>query len=764
MEPLLTGVRVLELRGLLAGAVCGRALADAGAHVDAVDLDLGQTADEDPYTRATLDLPKRLLGPGLEGAPLDALVADAGLLLVAGAPAAIEAAGLAPDALRRRNPDAPIVTVTPFGFEGPRRDDRASDLISFHASGLARVLLGAVEDPEADPPVRAAGEQSAFIGGLTAALAAMSALYDRDATGRAGVYDVSVQEALAAMPARELALPAFGGVPARHRTAGQLGLTYVIPASDGHVAISPREPHQWAAWLRVMGTPAWAEEPQMLDRPSRMRHGDRLLAHISPWSRRHSRAELFALAQDAHVPCFPVNAPGEVLDDPQLAHRGFFVDATLPAVGPVRVPSRPYRAYRAEQPPTPSTSEASPRAPRPAATEPGERHALDRLPLEGIRVIDFSWVIAGPTCTRFLAALGAEVIKVESPARPDPGRTSELHSVLGLSKRSLAIDLRAPGATDAVRRLIAASDVVVENFATGVMGRLGLDYPALSAQRDDLIMVSASGVGRTGPLADSVAYGTLLQCYTGFSALNGYPGRAITPGFAWADPLSALMMTTALIAALRERRRTGRGCHIDFSMSEALLWTMPGALVGWQREAAGRDAGPHGNRSTTMSPHEVYQASGDDAWLAVAATSDEEWRALCGVVPDLGPLAGLDLEGRTARAAEVDAALTAWAARRDARDAADALQRAGVPATASLDSQQLFEDTHLEQRDFYRLVDTPDGVLRLSALPWRTPGGPLPRVEAAPAFGADNEAVLRDIAGLTETEVEALRSVRAFGE
>ena len=177
------------------------------------------------------------------------------------------------------------------------------------------------------------------------------------------------------------------------------------------------------------------------------------------------------------------------------------------------------------------------------------------MPLAGMRVLDFSWVIAGPTTTRYLAAMGAEVIKVEAPGRGDPGRASELHTVLGQAKKSIVLDLKKPEAVEIARALAAKSDILIENFATGVMDRLGLGAEALKAVNPDLIYISASGMGRTGPEAQAVAYGTLLQCYAGFAGLNRHPEVAPRIGLAWLDPMCGLMLAFVAAAALWHRQQ-----------------------------------------------------------------------------------------------------------------------------------------------------------------------------------------------------------------
>jgi benzylsuccinate CoA-transferase BbsF subunit len=331
--------------------------------------------------------------------------------------------------------------------------------------------------------------------------------------------------------------------------------------------------------------------------------------------------------------------------------------------------------------------------------------------------------------------MGAEVIKVEAPGRGDPGRASELHTVLGQAKRAIVLDLKQEADRDAARALARTADVLVENFATGVMDRLGLGAEALRAVNPDLIYVSASGMGRTGPEAHAVAYGTLLQCYAGFAGLNRHPGTAPRVGFAWLDPMLGLMMAFATAAALWRRRKTGDVARVDCSMIEALLWTLAGPLLATQTGSA---VEPVGNRSDRYTPHGAWRCAEQDAWLALAVRDDADWRALCRLVPALRPLSGLDVGARFAREAEIDAALRAWVADQDAETTAVTLRGAGVPAASLAASTDLVASPHLRARGFWDAVDR--GAL--PGLPWRANFGRA--IGPAPALGADTEAVLRE--------------------
>jgi crotonobetainyl-CoA:carnitine CoA-transferase CaiB-like acyl-CoA transferase len=354
------------------------------------------------------------------------------------------------------------------------------------------------------------------------------------------------------------------------------------------------------------------------------------------------------------------------------------------------------------------------------------------MPLSGVRVLDFSWVIAGPTTTRYLAAMGAEVIKIEAPSG-DPGRATELHAVLGQAKKSIVLDLKKPDALEIARALAAKSDILIENYATGVMDRLGLGAEALKAVNPDLIYMSASGMGRTGPEAKAVAYGTLLQCYAGFAGLNRHPEIAPRVGLAWLDPMCGLMLAFIAAAALWHRQHAGGVARVDFSMIEAMLWTMAEPLIATQ---LGNPPKPMGNASSRHAVHGVWRCAGDDDWISIAARTDQERQALCRIVP-----------GAT------DEALSAWAASQSAAAAAETLHKAGIPAAALARTGDLAKSPHLAAREFWQ-----GG---LPGLPWRASFGRA--MGPAPELGADADQVLADVLGLSPERIAELRAGGALG-
>ena len=383
---------------------------------------------------------------------------------------------------------------------------------------------------------------------------------------------------------------------------------------------------------------------------------------------------------------------------------------------------------------------------------------MSDLPLDGVRVLDLSWIIAGPTATRFLAMMGAEVIKVGSARRPDPSTRGPAFQAYNQSKSYCALNISDPQGLEMVKRLIAVSDVVIENFAAGVIERLGLGYEVIRAERPDIIMVSSSGTGHSGPHKDYVAYGSLLQHYTGWNSISGYPEREPVTGGLWADPWVGMELAMVTAAALNNRALTGQGQYVDFSMAEALSATIPGAILDYQMN--GRVPQPLGNRDGRYAPHGVYHCQGTDSWVAIAITNDEEWGSLCRLIerPDLAADTRFaTADGRREFQDDLDAAITEWTVAQQGHEAMMLLQQAGVPSGPSLDIRQVFDEHQLREVGYFTALQTSDGEVRdLPGLPWRFEGGSEPVVTAAPVLGQHNSYVYQELLGLSEDEAQRL--------
>ena len=377
------------------------------------------------------------------------------------------------------------------------------------------------------------------------------------------------------------------------------------------------------------------------------------------------------------------------------------------------------------------------------------------LPLKGVRVLDLSWIIAGPTATRFLAMMGAEVIKIGSARRPDPSTRGAPFQAYNQSKLYAALNISRPEGLELAMRLVSVSDIVIENFAAGVIERLGLGYDALRQAKPDIIMLSSSGTGHFGPDKDYVAYGSLLQYYTGWNAISGYPDSEPIRGGLWADPWVGMELAMVAAAALNHRVVTGEGNYVDFSMAEALTASIPEALLDYQMND--RVPEPIGNDDHHHAPHNVYRCKGDDRWLAIAVTNYEEWRALCGVIGrhDLSDDVALtDTKGRREQQQRIDAAITAWSQQHEDYEAKRILQDAGISAAPYLSPQRVFTDPQLREGGFFTTLIASDGKQRdLPALGWRFEGGPEPRITAAPVLGQHNNYVYGELLGLSDDEV-----------
>jgi benzylsuccinate CoA-transferase BbsF subunit len=387
---------------------------------------------------------------------------------------------------------------------------------------------------------------------------------------------------------------------------------------------------------------------------------------------------------------------------------------------------------------------------------------MNDLPLAGVRVTDLSWIIAGPTAARFLAMMGAEVIKVGSARRPDPSSRGPSFQACNQSKLHAALNLSKPEGLELAKQLIAISDVVIENFAVGVIERLGLGYDVIAAVRPDIIMVSSSGTGHSGPHKDYVAYGSLLQHYTGWNSISGYPDREPINGGLWADPWVGMELAMVTVAALNHRALTGEGQYVDLSMAEALSATIPEAILDYQMN--GKVRGPQANRDDRDAPHGVYHCAGKDRWIAIAVTSDAEWKALCSIIdrPDLAADPRLvHAEDRRKHQDELDAVITEWTSRHKDYEAMHLLQEAGVPAGPSLDISRVYHDPQIRQGGYLTRLQTSDGETRdLPGLPWRFSGIEEPHITAAPLLGQHNTYVYQELLGLSETEVARLEKAQ----
>lgn len=394
---------------------------------------------------------------------------------------------------------------------------------------------------------------------------------------------------------------------------------------------------------------------------------------------------------------------------------------------------------------------------------------MRRLPLEGVRVTDFCWIGAGSYTTKLLADLGAEVLKIESANRLDSLRLSPPFKdrVKGVnrsgyfadrnaSKRSVTLNLKDPRGLELVRALIRRSDIVSNNFTPGTMERLGLGYEAVRAIRPDVIYLAMSMQGATGPEAYMAGYGLTIGAISGVQYLTGLPGHdPAGTGTNYPDHVpSPGHGAFSVLAALRQRRRTGEGQYIDISQTEATVALFGPTLMDYA--VNGREAAPRGNDHLRAAPHGVYPCAGEDRWIAIAVVTDAQWRALADVLKLRADEWSLATK-RYAERAVVDAAVAAATAHWDGRKLMAALQARGVPAGIVQDAADMFEDPQLHHRRHWRRLDHPEmGPMAYNSPPFRFASEEIGPHSAAPQLGQHTFEVCRDLLELDGATIAAL--------
>jgi len=393
-------------------------------------------------------------------------------------------------------------------------------------------------------------------------------------------------------------------------------------------------------------------------------------------------------------------------------------------------------------------------------------------PLDGIRVADFTWVWAGPTCTMQLAHMGAEVIRMETSGRictlrmlppwfggaPNPNRSGYFNQY-NQGKRGILLNIASPEGAVIAKRLVAMSDVAVENFAAGVMKKLGLNYEELVKVRPELIMMSMSGYGQTGPESAYVSYGPAQVPMSGLSQLTGYKGmQPMHVGMSYGDPNAGLHAAFAVIAALFHRERTGKGQYIDMSQWESSMTVIGEAFMHEQMN--GEQPERDGNRSQRMSPHGQFMAAGDDAWVSIVCTDEADWQKLCRVMdkPELADDPRFrTLADRKANEDELEMLIMEWTLQYDPFEAAAMLQAAGIAAYPPLSNKQVLSNKHMEGRGFFVEKEHKEvGALRHAGIPFRMSETPCEVRSAAPVMGQDNEYVFGELLGMSSDEIKSL--------
>jgi len=407
-----------------------------------------------------------------------------------------------------------------------------------------------------------------------------------------------------------------------------------------------------------------------------------------------------------------------------------------------------------------------------------------RLPLEGIRILDLGMFWAGPYTGGILADMGAEVIKVESCRRPDPLRIqarglypqgdpgerswnrSGMINDRNRNKYGITLDLSLPQGRDVFRRLVTISDVVVENFSRRVVRNLGLEYAKVREVNPNIILLSLASQGSNGPERDNVSFGPTLEQIGGLAALTGYTDEMSSfASYAYPDALAGMLGAGLVIAALRSRRRTGHGMHIDLSQRELTTCIIGETLMDYAMN--GRTHQAIGNRHPSAAPCGCYPCRGEDEWVSIVVASDEEWVRLCQVMgePELGADKRFaDVIARLKNQDELDSIVGEWTRKQGHHEIMNSLQEVGIAAGAVLTVAEIVNDVHLGQREFFPLQTHPEaGTFLCKGKPLRFSETPLRNEMPAPCLGEHNSFVYGTLLGMTQDEINDLERAGVIG-
>ena len=805
------GLRVVDLSDRLSGAFAARLFGDFGADVILAEPPEGHPLRYEPpfldnrpgiersVVHAYANWNKRsIIVDGRDA--LDALIGTADVIIttrntLAEAPLR--------DSLAKLPPDAVHLRITPHGLDDPLAGRAGNSL-----TASARVGWSYINGFRDEPPLRMPLDQAEIVGGVTGFIAAAAALRRRSVRPVAERVDVSEVEAFALTvhPWGVAAVYQDQGTtlgPVGGRRRGQPGPLWDL--ADGRMACAVGDFRNWTRAMEAIDLPEIGRRKELV--PDIGRHSQdlrevrqamtRTLPALKRWTVFHALAELrcvIGVMQDID----------DIVNNAQLVARDFIVKTRIED-SPVRAAGAPARLY-------PSPWQLRHPAPRldahrdeiktvatPAEGTPQEASVdanrsqnaggtrLDAGPLDGVRVLSFSQAWSGAFASELLAFLGADVVQVASPSRPDvfrrvhnrvpsgvakpdrvqhPLNTQGLYNSVNLHKREVTIDLKNPRGQEILWRLLPRFDILVDNFRPAVMPSWGITLEKLHRLRPGMIWASVSAYGEDGPYREYPGNGTTTEPMAGFSSLHGYEGDAgKNSGGLYPDPVAGYFLAATIMAALSHRDRTGEAQRVDLSMMEAVAVVCGEAIVEY--DATHALPRPQGNHHGRIAPHNNYQTRGGE-WLALAAETDVAWGALTAHIADprLESPRFSTMALRKENETELDGLIGEWCKDQDATDAQRALGALGIAAARVVPLYELYSrpDPHFLASGFISAVDHPEtGKTWLPGRPWRFSCGPSTPIGPAPCVGQHSREVLNEELGIDDREYEALVTAGVTG-
>ena len=785
----LSHLRIVEIGSAAATSYCARLFADFGATVQKIEPPTG-----DPLRRAAPLTPKGnsawfaflnfnkssiALDPDDPNASsrLAELIANCDILLdgrdVDGANCpAIDLADL-----KRRHPGLIHLEASWFGGEGPYADFAATD-------STIRALVGLVKlvGPAEGTPMHAPDFQTGIFAGLWGFIAAASSVLGRMQDGRGRSSRLSIYESSIAVTEYIMFEGFSRGDIMRRIGVNRFWPTFpvgIYETKQGWLGVTTVTPAQWRSFCEMLGLPELRDDASLFLGVDRLQHVDVIEIQFIPKLKTRTAQEWFAEGLRRKIPIVPVPGIADLIADEEKQARGAIVpviigdESGFTAGSMQRLTGTPPRKGGAvpdigEQMLGSAHLTAEALAPLPAPD------GKDRLPLEGLRVVDFSMGWAGPVCTRTLADLGADVIKIEAIQYPDwwrgvdkrPAYVLEQqyektirYCIMNRNKRGITLDLTRPQGLALAKRLLADADLVVDNYSVEVLPKMGLGYEVLSKLNPKLVMMSMSAFGAGSVYRDCRAYGSTLEQGSGLPSVVGDPGGPpVMSHTAFGDAVGGLNGCAAVLTALIHAKLTGKGQFIDLAQIECM---MPFAAP-WitAHSIDGKEPVKYGNRHPDFVPHGCFPCAGTDNWLMVAVSSDAMWPKLATLLGKADWVSDVKLKAAASRReieSEIEAAISAWTAARDPEAAMKELQAAGIAAGVARLPIELLQDPQLHARGFIQYVDRAFiGKHPQPSMPFRESSEPFAIRSAPPTLGEHNNEILGGVLGLSEAEIAQL--------
>lgn len=794
------GLRVLDLSTEIAGPFATRLLADMGAEIIKVEppfgdplrrmktsAALGHSAPlaegEDGALFQWLNATKKSIVLDLAESEADRvtllrLVPEVDVVIESFEPGWLEARGVGFSAIRAANPATSLVSITPFGQDGPWANRAATEFTlqaeSGSFSGRGYEDLG---------PVVAGGRLGEYCAGNFASVAATIAWRSARQTGRGRHADVSMLETMI------LCFQPYQFIQGQMRPGEQFPVMVEVPsiepASDGMIGFSTQTSQQWHDLCVMVEQPEWVTDDSLCLGQVRYQRREELLSKIQEWTRAHPIDEIVDLCIQLRIPVAPIGNGKTVLETDHMIARRFHRDHPEG----FKAPGVPFRF---------EDGDLAPLTPAPRLGEHGDEiraglaarsaapiaPAAGDAPLAGLKVVDFTAFWAGPFAATTLAELGAEVIKVESIQRPDGMRFASgfipedgivwewapvFHGA-NSGKKAVTLNLDDEEGLALAKELVRQADVVIENFSPRVMERFGLDGPGVKALNPEAILIRMPAFGLDGPWRDRVGFAMTIEQASGLAWVTGFPDREPTVPRGICDPVGGMTAVLALLGALERKARGASGQMIEVSLLEVGLLLAGEQVV--EQTAYDVLLQREGNVGPVASPQGVYvcrdeRNPGAVGWVAIACANDEQWRALVRVLgdPEWAKAEGYSTEaGRREGAAEIDRGIADWCRTRHAREISDLLATAGVPVGWLLNQRENVPGhEHLDARGFLEFLDHPfAGRIGYPRSSIRF-DGELAKRTLPPLLGEHNEEILRERLGQSEEKIRALEAKQVIG-